>query len=57
MSLHTPANNVFLSKEENDAAILAIKSVLFGGSIADIDTDMLVGVLFELTIARSHYSD
>jgi len=50
-----PTNNVFLSKEETDAAILAIKGILFGGNTADIDADMLVGVLFELTIARSHY--
>jgi hypothetical protein len=55
MSLHTPANNVFLSKEETDAAILAVKSILFGGDTAAIDADMLVGVLFELTIARSHH--
>lgn len=48
----TIPNNVFLSNEELDNAILALKSVLFGSSTADIDTDILVGVLFELTIAK-----
>lgn len=55
MSLHTPANNVFLSKEETDAAIAAVKSVLFGNPISGDEVAMLCGVLFELTIAKAHY--
>lgn len=55
MSLKMPANNIFLSKEELDVAIAALRGTLRRTpGLSDEAINILQGTIMEMSYARRH---